>query len=72
MWVCGLKDHPRSNCPAGRSTCLKGHWAAACKSTVATVASDDNEQIDSVLWSVKTTNEVTRSPNGVYENDSSS
>ena len=35
---------------------------AACNSTVATVASNDNKQVDSVLCKVKTTNKVTRSP----------
>ena len=44
------------------------HWVAACKSTVATVTSDDDEQIALVLCNGKTANEVTRSPNGIYKN----
>ena len=36
----------------------QGHRAAACRSTVATVALDDDEQVAFVLCSVKTTNEV--------------
>ena len=66
---CGLKTHPRTKCAAQWSTFLKfgkkGHWAAACMSNFATVASDNGEQITSVLRSVKTTNEVTSSPNRI-------
>ena len=52
-----------------RHTCLKcvkqGRWAAACKSTVA---SDDEKQVVFVLCSVRTTKEVTESPNGICKN----
>ena len=67
--VCG--NIHEINCPARRSRCLKygkqGHWAAACTSTVATVASDNDEQVAFVFCSVKTTNGVKTSPNRIYE-----
>ena len=68
--VCG--NIHEINCPARRSRCLKygkhGHRAAACTSTVATVASDNDEQVAFVFCSVKTTNGVKTSPNRIYEN----
>ena len=65
-----LEEQPRTKCTARQSTCQKcgnqDHWAAAFKSTVATIASGDDEQVASVLCS--STNEVTKCPQGIYEN----
>ena len=70
--VCGLEEHPRNKCQAQQSTCLKcgqqWHGAAEWKSTLATIASDDDEQISFELCSVRTTNEVTKFLNGVFKN----
>ena len=67
---CGLKERPGTLCLA-RRTCLKcgkqGRWAAKYKSTVAIVASDQNEEVASVLSSVKTLNEVRKYSNGIFE-----
>ena len=65
-----LEEQARTKCPARQSTCQKcgkqDHWAAAFKSTVATIASGDDEEVASVLCS--STNEVTKCPHGIYEN----
>ena len=54
---CGLKQHPRSKCPAKKDTCHKcskaGHWASVCRSTAAVLqqSSDDETETAAVLSS---------------------
>ena len=54
---CGLKQHPRSKCPAKKDTCHKcskaGHWASVCRSTAAVLqqSSDDEPETAAVSCS---------------------
>ena len=54
---CGLKQHPRSKCPAKKDTCHKsskaGLWASVCRSTAAVLqqSSDDEPETAAVLCS---------------------
>ena len=55
--ICGLKQHPRSKCPAKKDTCHKcseaGHWASVCRLTAAVLkqSSDDEPETAAVLCS---------------------
>ncbi|KAG5875624.1 hypothetical protein JTB14_034691 [Gonioctena quinquepunctata] len=49
---CGLRSHPRDQCPAGKSKCRKceksGHWATVCRSSkVRSIQTSDlNQELD--------------------------
>ncbi len=54
---CGLRGHPRRNCPARNDAChkcqKKGHWAVACRSQLSALSSElEDESATSTVSSV--------------------